>query len=156
MILVILAVSIVLAIGFYIGYQYTPRDTVGESVCNVSWRVAVGLGSVVLVATLGLLIASICFSTVDQRITMYQEENTKIEQQIADVVKQYQEYESGVFIEVAPESSVTMVSLYPELKSDSLVQKQIDVYIANNNKIKTLKEHAIARSVVNWWLYFGE
>lgn len=87
---------------------------------------------------------------------MYEEENTKIEQQIADVVTQYQEYEAGIFTEVAPESAMTLVALYPELKSDTLVQSQIEVYADNNKQIKELKCMAINTSVIRWWLYFGK
>ena len=94
-------------------------------------------------------------SVIDSKITMYQEENTKIEQQVANVVTQYQEYETKTFTAVAPEDSMTLVSLYPELKSDKLVQEQIKVYINNNNKIKELKEKQINGKVHKWWLYFG-
>ena len=87
---------------------------------------------------------------------MYEEENTKIEQQIADVVTQYQEYEAGIFTEVAPESAMTLVALYPELKSDTLVQSQIEVYADNNKQIKELKCKAINTSIIRWWLYFGK
>ena len=56
----------------------------------------------------------------------------------------------------APESSITLVSLYPELKSDELVKKQIAVYQENNKKIINLKEKQIDANVAKWWLYFGE
>ena len=94
-------------------------------------------------------------SVIDEQIEMYQEENTRIEEQIADVVQQYQEYESGIFADVASESSITLLSLYPELKADALVQSQIDIYVANNEKIKSLKEQQIDGNVKRWWLYFG-
>lgn len=94
-------------------------------------------------------------SVIDDRIEMYQEENSQIEQQIADVVEQYQKYETDIFMEVAPESAVSMVALYPELKSDSLVQAQIEVYVANNNMIKDLKDQQIKGDIHRWWLYFG-
>lgn len=55
----------------------------------------------------------------------------------------------------APESSITLVSLYPELKSDELVKKQIAVYQENNKKIINLKEKQIDANVAKWWLYFG-
>lgn len=92
---------------------------------------------------------------INDKITMYQTENEKIETQIAEVVQQYQEYEQGTFEKVAPEKAVTLVSLYPELKSDDLVSKQIEIYVDNNNKIKELKEEKITTKVDRWWLYFG-
>ena len=78
-----------------------------------------------------------------------------IEEQISAVVKQYQEYETGIFANAKTESSVTLVALYPDLKADALVKKQIEVYLENNEKIKELKEKKINGNVIRWWLYFG-
>lgn len=93
--------------------------------------------------------------TIDERIEMYQFENQKIEEQIAELVEKYQEYEQSVFNDVSAENVIALVTLYPELKSDSLVQKQMDVYIENSEKIKELKEDKITAKPIKWWLYFG-
>lgn len=108
------------------------------------------------IALVALLVFVINRVGIDKKIAIYQEENAKIEQQIADAVKQYQEYETGIFTEVAPESSIALVTLYPELKSDTLVQSQIEVYVENNEAIKELKSKAINAPVARWWLYFGK
>lgn len=126
-------------------------DSFGFVVSVVSFLALV----VCLIAALVLSIQVSNLKVIDQKIEMYQEENAKIEEQISETVKQYQEYESGIFTEVAPESAVTLVALYPDLKSDTLVQKQIEVYLENNEKIKGLKEDKINGSVKRWWLYFG-
>lgn len=112
-------------------------------------------GLIALIVTVILCFCVANSSVIDEKIAMYQEENTKIEEQIAETVKQYQQYETDIFTEVASDSSITLVALYPELKSDTLVQSQIDVYIENNEKIKSLKEDKICDSVNRWWLYFG-
>lgn len=109
--------------------------------------------SLIVTIILGVMVSLL--PVIDSQIEMYQEENTQIEQQIANVVCQYQQYETEIFTTVAPEDSISLVALYPELKSDTLVQKQIDVYVANNEKIKALKEKQINGSVLRWWLYFG-
>ena len=93
---------------------------------------------------------------LDDRIAMYQTQNTEIEGQIAECVTQYQGYESGIFKSVAPKSAITLVALYPELKSDALVQQQIETYQANNATIISLRDNQIKLSVLRWWLYFGE
>lgn len=95
---------------------------------------------------------------IDQKIEMYQEENDKIEKQIDVLVTNYMEYESKTYKEFKNETedSITMVSLYPELKSDTLIQEQIKIYTTNNEKIKELKENKINGSVNKWWLYFGK
>lgn len=111
--------------------------------------------SIVLAVAIILGICVINVTKVDEKIAMYQEENAKIEVQIATTVENYQQYENNIFTEVTPDSSITLVALYPELKSDTLIQAQIEVYIENNNKIKSLKEDKINGSVYRWWLYFG-
>lgn len=94
-------------------------------------------------------------NVIDDKIALYEEQNTAIETQIAEVVKQYQKYETDIFTEVAPESAITLVAMYPELKSDALVESQIDLYVANNEKITELREQKINGSIQRWWLYFG-
>ncbi len=117
---------------------------------------AIGLGILDVI----VIISSICYMTsgitATPKIEMYQEENTKIEEQIDTLVKQYMEYEGKTLTEFKSESSITLVSLYPELKSDDLVSKQIEVYIENNNKIKQLKEDKINMRIGKWLLYFGK
>lgn len=93
---------------------------------------------------------------IDDMITMYAEENQNIENQIDVIVSEYMDYESDTFTELKGDSSITLVSLYPELKSDELVQAQIATYQANNAKLKELKEAKINTRVYKWWLYFGK
>ena len=93
--------------------------------------------------------------TIDEKISMYQEENTKIEKKIDTLVSNYMNYESNTYEKFKSESSITLVSMYPELKSDKLVEEQISVYEENNKKIRELKEDKINLKVKKWWLYFG-
>ena len=152
MILLIFGICILMVVGGFILDEKTGVDS--ETCFGI-----VGIGMVVgFFALLGLIIVGVnvkSLSVIDDRIAMYEEENARIEQQIADVVEQYQKYETDIFREVAPESSVTMVSLYPELKSDSLVQSQIEIYTENNKTIRDLKDKQIKGNVYRWWLYFG-
>ena len=154
MILVILVLGILMAVGGTILYYKldNDKDAIGTSLPII--------GDIIImistIASIILFISVIDRVGIDKKIAMYEEENTKIEQQIADVVTQYQEYEAGIFTEVAPESAMTLVALYPELKSDTLVQSQIEVYVDNNKQIKELKCKTINTSVIRWWLYFGK
>ena len=152
MILLIFGICILMIIG---GCILDGKTGVDSDICfGIS-----GIGMVVgFFALLGLIIVGVnikSLSVIDDRIAMYEEENARIEQQVADVVEQYQKYETDIFREVAPESAVTMVSLYPELKSDSLVQAQIEVYTENNKTIRDLRDKQIKGNVYRWWLYFG-
>ena len=93
--------------------------------------------------------------TAKYKIEMYQKENAKIEEQINILVKEYMNYEQATFTEFKSEGSMTLVSLFPELKSDELVQQQMKIYVDNNNKIKDLKEDLIDFKLAKWLLYFG-
>lgn len=95
-------------------------------------------------------------STIDERLAMYTEENANIEASIDEVVTQYMEYESNTFKELKTDSPITLVSLYPELKSDELIKTQIETYQSNNDTIRSLKEEKINLRVAKWWLYFGK
>lgn len=154
MILVILVIGILmvtLGIVLYDKLDYG-KDEIGK-IFQIIGTVVTIISTIV---TIVLLVCVLNRVNIDKKISIYEEENTKIEQQIADTVKQYQEYETGIFTEVAPESSITLVALYPELKSDTLVQSQIEVYVENNKTIKELKSSAINAPVYRWWLYFGK
>ena len=150
MLLVFLGIAIVLIVlAIWIGVE-----------CDEDFGIF--LGEIGVVALIANIIAICCVwsgiksgDVIDDRIAMYQEQNTKIETQIAECVSQYQQYESGVFKSVAPESAITLVSLYPELKSDSLVQAQIATYQDNNATITRLRDDQIMLPVKRWWLYFG-
>lgn len=152
MILLIFGICILMIIGGFILYDKLDFD---EDVSVGLSMVGLLFGGISLVAIIVLGINVKSLSVIDDRIVMYEEENARIEQQIADVVEQYQKYETDIFREVAPESAVTMVSLYPELKSDSLVQAQIEVYTENNKTIRDLRDKQIKGNVYRWWLYFG-
>ena len=92
---------------------------------------------------------------LDEKITMYTEENQKIEEQIGTLVKEYMNYESNTYIETKSESALSLVSLYPELKADELVKQQISIHSQNNSTIKSLREKKLNMSVYKFWLYFG-
>lgn len=153
MIFVILALGILMVVCGTILYSKLEPDKDGIGIAFQIIGVIVIISSIIVFVS--LLKCVLDRVGIDKKIAMYETENTKIEQQIVDVVKQYREYESGIFTEVAPEGAMTLVTLYPELKSDALVQSQIEVYIENNKSIKELKSMTINASFYRWWLYFG-
>lgn len=116
----------------------------------------IGLGFIDIIVVISIIILFAGGITAKPKIEMYEKENQKIEEQVDVLVKQYMEYEGKTLKEFKSESSITLVSLYPELKSDTLISKQIEVYIANNNKIKELKEKEIEMKIGKWLLYFGK
>lgn len=92
---------------------------------------------------------------VDERIAMYEEQNAKIEAQVSEAVETYMTHEDEVFDKAKTDSSITLVSLYPELKSDTLMQELTSTYTENNKKICELKEEKITAKRAKFWLYFG-
>lgn len=117
------------------------------------------LGLCMFVISLGMIIWNsidvVKGRTYDKKIEMYQKENKKIESQVDVVVQKYMQHEDKTFLAAKSENSMTLVSLYPDLKSDSLVKEQIQIYNKNNSKIKSLKESQIDVTTAKWWLYFG-
>ena len=94
-------------------------------------------------------------SVIDEKISMYQAENTDIEQKITSAILSYQAYEQETFSNIDTENLIVAVSLYPELKSDQLVSQLIEAYIENNKTIKQLKDKKLDYKVFKWWLCFG-
>lgn len=127
--------------------------------CDYDGLLGIFVGSmplaVCVVVAISLAVQVSNLSVIDQKIAMYEQENAKIEQQIETSITAYQQHEKDVFTEVKPDSYIQLVSVYPELKSDTLVKEQIKTYQSNNKKIKELKVTAINGNVKRWWLYFG-
>ena len=63
--------------------------------------------------------------------------------------------ETTTFEKLTPESIITLATVYPELKSNTLVQAKLDVYISNNKAIRELRDADIMADINRWWLYFG-
>lgn len=93
--------------------------------------------------------------TLDDKIAMYESENAAIEQSVDVLVKDYYKHESDTYSSLKPENAVLFASAYPELQSNELATKQLEIYVDNNNKIKELKEDQINLSKNRFWLYFG-
>lgn len=91
---------------------------------------------------------------IDDKIALYEEENTNIEQNIGELVESYKDYESSTFDNFKLDNPSMLFSMYPELKSNELATKQIDLYISNNIEIKKLKETKLDYEVYKWWLFF--
>ena len=95
--------------------------------------------------------------TIEQRIEMYQTENTNIETKVKETVRAYMNYEENTYKELIESADLTtLVIKYPELNSNELIKAEINLYIENNNKIKKLKEDKINITIYKWWLYFGK
>ena len=158
MVLVILAIGLIVTAGGliieYIAYRKSEYDDWGDHFPFI-W---ISGGIVTFVALIVILILSsrvVQSRYIDDKVDMYEQENAVIEEQIADAVNDYIGYEQGIFEDISPDEVMTVVLLYPDLKANTVVEKQMEVYIANNQKIKELKEQYIHYQLYKWWLYFG-
>lgn len=99
---------------------------------------------------------------MDSKIAMYEQENNNIQSSISEIVENYMNYESGTYansvekIDLKDLDMMMATQIYPELKANELVMRQMDVYTANNDKIRQLKEEKLDSQVSKWWLYFGK
>ena len=93
---------------------------------------------------------------VNNKISMYEEENTRIEEKVKNGVLAYQEHEKETYIELVNNVNLeTLLIAYPDLKSNELVKMEIETYIENNKQIKKLKAKAIDKELIGWWLCFN-
>ena len=161
MIIVFLVLSIILAIVFLVNAIKAPLDKHGDfsnikilytSLCIIFWILGVGL---IIYAC--IFITDIkTIEVIDQKIEMYTDENAKIEDKMDTLVKEYMKHENKTFSDLkTEESAITLVTLYPELKSDALVEQQLNTYLHNNDLIKELKEEKIEIKKKKFILYFG-
>ena len=129
----------------------------GSGFALIAATVVCTLASVGLLVACSILLCNVATEhTIDQKIEMYQAENTEIEAEIDTIVKEYMAHEKETFASVSPDSdSMTLISLFPDLKSDALVQQQMELHARNAAEIKRLKESKIDLAVKKWLLYFG-
>ena len=162
MLILLIAVSIVLLIGGIIFatigqrkktryYDYPVPFVVGITVAVIS---AIVLA--ICIITLIFFIAQVDTAHIlDEKITMYEEENAIIEENIMFTVNNYMDHEKEVFTSLTPENAANALVLFPELHSDTVVMSQINTYLANRENIKTLKEAKINIAKTQWWINFG-
>lgn len=111
---------------------------------------------VVFIATLCTIGEVAQLKVIDQKIAVYEQENTRIEQSVTAMVENYINHETNTFAEISEDVSPTMVfSMYPELKSNTLVEKEISVYTENQKELRALKLSRYDKELAKWWLWFG-
>lgn len=136
-----------IGVALIILYVHTTEDGLGEF-----GVIIMGIALLGIFINIGILIHG---RTFDDKIEMYEEENLRIEQSLDVLVKDYYKHESDTYSSLKPENAVLFASAYPELQSNELATKQLEIYVDNNNKIKELKEDQINLSKNRFWLYFG-
>lgn len=115
---------------------------------------SLGCGVVAVIALI-ILLTNFPFN-VDKKLTMYEEENIKIETKVKETVRVYMNYEQDTYNNLIKEADLTTLLIkYPELNSNELIKTEIQTYKENSKQIKELKSKQIDKSLMAWWLYFG-
>lgn len=94
-------------------------------------------------------------SAIENKIEMYKEENENIENAVTIIVENYLQHEECIFEDLNNQSIEILLTIYPEIKSNTIVEAQLQVFIENNVRIKTLKENLFNIETWRWWVYFG-
>lgn len=153
MITLILILTLAIAI---ISVTVDNKSRYGNDKAGFIFEVSVFSLVIFLIPLIALLMSVSNGSTIDSRIELYQSQNTEIESKVQATVASYLVHEKQTYKDLKPDNAIAVVSAYPELHSNELVKKQIDVYEDNNKKILGLKEEKLNQSVYKWWLFFGK
>ncbi len=143
-------ILILISIALFIILLFTDADLEMAAFPLTGFIIKLGIAIYLLVKLVGV-------SVIDEKIELYSTQNEEIEKKVEEVVKQYMKHEQDTFTELKNDTSyITLVTLYPELKSDELIKSEINLYEKNNQKIIALKEQKINKKIYTWWLYFGK
>lgn len=143
---------LILALMFFIGFWILAYIN--------DWDMAEFIfGFLTIVCLISLIGTTICYlqlSPINEQIALCEEQNKDIESKISIVIDNYKEYESNIFSELKPDAKVMLAStIYPEIKTNAIIQNQIEIYQKNNDKIYKLKSQKIKKKIYAWWLFFG-
>ena len=123
---------------------------------EVSFIISIPILAAEIIALICCINSLVGIRVIDEKIELYTNQNKQIEEKVEMVVKEYMNYEGETFKELKSDSYITLVNLYPELKSDEMIKQQINLYTSNNEKITSLKEKKINKTLFKWWIYFGK
>ena len=150
LILIFVIGLLILGVGIFI-YLKDGDDAIYFSLNTIG----IILSSLAIIVGIAVSTEYVPIITIDDKIEIYKNENSKIEQQISVIVDNYIEHESETFKNVKDKDAISLISMFPELKSDKLVAKQINIYVKNNKKIKALECEKLRYRIYAWWLFFG-
>lgn len=92
---------------------------------------------------------------IEEKIGIYEEQNTQIEQSIDAAVKAYCEHEQITYVQMSDGAIALVAAAYPELASSDLVKTQMEVWTSNSNELKDLKSRLVDFHRAQYFLYFG-
>lgn len=114
------------------------------------------IAGILAFAVLFLGVTYIDSITIDEQIMLCKQNNETLENQISKVIDHYLAHEKQTLVNLKPEEKIMFASVaYPELKSNTLIQQQIDLYQKNKEKIYNLQTQKLNKKIYAWCLFFG-
>lgn len=92
---------------------------------------------------------------IQEKIQIYEDQNTQIEQSIDAAVKAYCEHEQITYTQMSDGAVALVAAAYPELASSELVKTQMEVWTSNSKELKDLKSKLVDFHRAQYFLYFG-
>lgn len=92
---------------------------------------------------------------IQEKIQIYEDQNTQIEQSIDAAVKAYCEHEQITYVQMSDGAIALVAAAYPELASSELVKTQMEVWTSNSKELKDLKSDLVDFHRAQYFLYFG-
>ena len=92
---------------------------------------------------------------IEEKIQIYEDQNTQIEQSIDAAVKAYCEHEQITYVQMSDGAVALVAAAYPELASSELVKTQMEVWTSNSSELKDLKSKLVDFHRAQYFLYFG-
>lgn len=92
---------------------------------------------------------------IQEKIQIYEDQNTQIEQSIDAAVKAYCEHEQITYVQMSDGAVALVAAAYPELASSELVKTQMEVWTFNSHELKDLKSKLVDFHRAQYFLYFG-
>ena len=144
MLIALLVITVL--VGIWLTQYHSDIYNIG--VCSF---MASGIIAIFLIITLVIYIG---YTYNEERIEMLEQHNQEIETRIRVVVENYLEHEGNIY-DFENEDITMLFVLVPQLSSNVVVQREMELYISNSEEIKSLKLGTIDRKVLAWWLWFG-
>lgn len=123
-------------------------------------EISIGAGVGIFISTLCIILITAGVynyrhTTIDSQLPILEEQNQIVLSQIEPLVQQALEYESSTYkdfkLDVA--KVIAFTQLYPDLKANSFLNKQIDIILANQEEIKQLKLKKASLNAYRFWLW---
>ena len=92
---------------------------------------------------------------IDDEIAILEQRNESINTSLAEMVQSYTKYETETYEKLKLTDVTVVLQAYPELKTQPLVEQQIQTYVDNQNEITKKQQEKARLKVKRWWLTFN-